>query len=50
MGRMHSHGKGIARSALPYRRTPPQWCKTEPETVSNKKEIIIKMIYNYIEI
>jgi len=38
MGRMHSNGKGIARSALPYRRTPPSWCKTEPDQV--KEEII----------
>jgi len=34
---MHTPGKGIARSALPYRRTPPSWCKIEPEKV--KEEI-----------
>ncbi|PWN35859.1 putative 40s ribosomal protein S13.e [Meira miltonrushii] len=38
MGRMHSKGKGIASSALPYRRTPPSWLKTTPEDVC--KEII----------
>jgi len=38
MGRMHTPGKGIARSALPYRRAPPSWCKTEPEQV--KEEIV----------
>mmetsp|Transcript_28024 Transcript_28024/g.39512 ORF Transcript_28024/g.39512 Transcript_28024/m.39512 type:complete len:152 (+) Transcript_28024:1847-2302(+) len=27
MGRMHSGGKGISNSALPYRRTPPSWLK-----------------------
>eukprot|EP01104_Vermistella_antarctica_P020629 TRINITY_DN8904_c0_g1_i1.p2 TRINITY_DN8904_c0_g1~~TRINITY_DN8904_c0_g1_i1.p2 ORF type:complete len:169 (-),score=36.32 TRINITY_DN8904_c0_g1_i1:357-812(-) len=27
MGRMHSGGKGISQSALPYRRTPPSWLK-----------------------
>eukprot|EP00992_Anisonema_acinus_P014959 TRINITY_DN9542_c0_g1_i1.p1 TRINITY_DN9542_c0_g1~~TRINITY_DN9542_c0_g1_i1.p1 ORF type:complete len:152 (+),score=20.88 TRINITY_DN9542_c0_g1_i1:76-531(+) len=27
MGRMHSNGKGIARSVCPYRRTPPNWLK-----------------------
>ncbi|CAD7705315.1 unnamed protein product [Ostreobium quekettii] len=27
MGRMHSKGKGISRSALPYKRTPPSWLK-----------------------
>jgi len=37
MGRMHTPGKGIARSSLPYRRTPPTWCKIEPEKV--KEEI-----------
>jgi len=33
MGRMHSKGKGISASALPYRRTPPSWLKTTPEDV-----------------
>nr|BAK05551.1 predicted protein [Hordeum vulgare subsp. vulgare] len=33
MGRMHAPGKGIASSALPYRRTPPSWLKTSPEEV-----------------
>jgi small subunit ribosomal protein S13e len=27
MGRMHAPGKGIARRALPYKRTPPSWQK-----------------------
>eukprot|EP01091_Cochliopodium_minus_P007649 TRINITY_DN17537_c0_g1_i1.p1 TRINITY_DN17537_c0_g1~~TRINITY_DN17537_c0_g1_i1.p1 ORF type:complete len:152 (-),score=40.16 TRINITY_DN17537_c0_g1_i1:90-545(-) len=27
MGRMHSNGKGISQSALPYRRRAPTWCK-----------------------
>merc|ERR1712060_600993 len=27
MGRTHSKGKGISKSALPYRRTPPSWFK-----------------------
>jgi small subunit ribosomal protein S13e len=35
---MHSKGKGIASSALPYRRTPPSWLKATPEEVC--KEII----------
>jgi small subunit ribosomal protein S13e len=38
MGRMHSKGKGIASSALPYRRAPPSWLKATPEEVC--KEII----------
>jgi small subunit ribosomal protein S13e len=31
---MHSKGKGISKSALPYRRTPPSWLKMgAPEVV-----------------
>lgn len=37
MGRMHTPGKGISRSAVPYRRAPPSWCKIEAEQV--KEEI-----------
>ncbi|KAG1464821.1 hypothetical protein G6F46_003050 [Rhizopus delemar] len=33
MGRMHTPGKGISSSALPYRRTPPSWVKTTSEEV-----------------
>ena len=33
MGRMHSNGKGISASAIPYSRTPPAWLKTTPEQV-----------------
>ena len=33
MGRMHTPGKGISRSARPYRRAPPSWCKTEAKVV-----------------
>jgi small subunit ribosomal protein S13e len=36
MGRMHAPGKGIARSALPYRRAPPSWCKAEVQTVKDE--------------
>ena len=27
MGRMHSNGKGISKSALPYKRSPGSWVK-----------------------
>ncbi|GBG76757.1 hypothetical protein CBR_g22973 [Chara braunii] len=27
MGRMHTKGKGMSSSALPYKRTPPSWLK-----------------------
>eukprot|EP00833_Pecoramyces_ruminatium_P010821 jgi/Orpsp1_1/1184853/evm.model.c7180000091263.1 len=30
---MHAPGKGIASSALPYKRTPPSWLKTTSEEV-----------------
>ena len=33
MGRLHSKGKGIASSAIPYSRTPPAWLKTTPDPV-----------------
>merc|ERR1712022_93355 len=33
MGRMHSKGKGISRKSLPYRRTPPSWCKLDADQV-----------------
>lgn len=33
MGRLHSKGKGISASALPYSRTAPSWLKTTPEQV-----------------
>uniref|UniRef100_A0A6A7G3N1 Small ribosomal subunit protein uS15 n=1 Tax=Hirondellea gigas TaxID=1518452 RepID=A0A6A7G3N1_9CRUS len=39
MGRMHSNGKGISRSALPYRRTAPKWCNAEADKVSD--EIVV---------
>lgn len=33
MGRLHSNGKGISGSAIPYSRQPPSWLKTAPEQV-----------------
>ena len=35
MGRMHTPGKGISQSALPYRRTPPSWQKNTPAQVAD---------------
>ena len=40
MGRMHSNGKGIASSALPYKRTPPSGLKT---TSSEVEEQVCKL-------
>ncbi|KOM32647.1 hypothetical protein LR48_Vigan01g220300 [Vigna angularis] len=34
MGRMHSRGKGISSSALPYKRTPPSWLKISSQDVA----------------
>ncbi|CAM9271330.1 unnamed protein product [Chrysoparadoxa australica] len=34
MGRMHSGGKGNAKSAKPYRRTPPSWLKISSDEVN----------------
>ena len=33
MGRMYGKGKGMASSALPYRRRAPTWLKLKPEEV-----------------
>ncbi|KAG6749387.1 hypothetical protein POTOM_046432 [Populus tomentosa] len=35
MGRMHSKGKGISASALPYKRTSPSWLKISPQDVDD---------------
>jgi small subunit ribosomal protein S13e len=33
---MHSKGKGMSASAIPYRRTPPQWLKREAEELCDQ--------------
>ena len=33
---MHSKGKGISASALPYRRSQPSWSKATPEDVQEQ--------------
>jgi len=40
MGRMHSGGKGISSSALPYRRKPAKWITMSPAAVV---ELIVKL-------
>jgi small subunit ribosomal protein S13e len=44
MGRMHTPGKGIARSSLPYRRTAPAWftSKAKENKVSDVVDEIVK--------
>ena len=34
MGRMHSKGKGLSRSSLPYKRSPASWVKTTETEVA----------------
>jgi len=36
MGRMHAPGKGISKSARPYKRTPPSWLKISAEEVKDQ--------------
>jgi small subunit ribosomal protein S13e len=36
MGRMHSKGKGMSASAIPYRRAPPSWLKRESSEVCDQ--------------
>merc|ERR1712100_822966 len=40
MGRMHTPGKGMSGSALPYKRSSPSWLKITSQEV---KDIIAKM-------
>eukprot|EP00756_Hemistasia_phaeocysticola_P008847 Hpha_TRINITY_DN14747_c0_g1::TRINITY_DN14747_c0_g1_i1::g.102520::m.102520/K02953/RP-S13e, RPS13; small subunit ribosomal protein S13e len=43
MGRMHSFGKGMSDSTLPYKRTPPQWAqKTSTKEVVDTIEKLAK--------
>jgi len=36
---MYGNGKGIADSALPYKRTPPSWLKTTAGEVQDHGEL-----------
>jgi small subunit ribosomal protein S13e len=40
MGRMHTPGKGISKSAKPYKRTPPSWLKI---TATQVEEHVCKL-------
>lgn len=33
---MHSRGKGMSKSARPYKRTPPSWLKATPEEIEEQ--------------
>ncbi|CAM9931504.1 unnamed protein product [Ascophyllum nodosum] len=35
MGRMHSGGKGISKTSLPYKRSPPSWLKISAQEVTD---------------
>lgn len=39
MGRMHSKGKGMSGTALPYKRTPPSWLKFTDTEVRPRLQI-----------
>jgi hypothetical protein len=41
-GRMHSNGKGISDSALPYKRTPPSWLKETAAQVVDSGEWTVR--------
>ena len=36
MGRLHSKGKGISSSTVPYSRNPPAWLKASPDQVAEQ--------------
>jgi small subunit ribosomal protein S13e len=40
MGRMHSKGKGISSSALPYKKSPPTWLKITTQEI---EEHVVKL-------
>jgi small subunit ribosomal protein S13e len=40
MGRMHSGGKGISKSSVPYKRSAPSWLKM---TSAQIEELVIKL-------
>eukprot|EP00382_Lankesteria_abbotti_P011070 CAMPEP_0113858032 /NCGR_PEP_ID=MMETSP0372-20130328/10853_1 /TAXON_ID=340204 /ORGANISM="Lankesteria abbotti" /LENGTH=139 /DNA_ID=CAMNT_0000834673 /DNA_START=55 /DNA_END=471 /DNA_ORIENTATION=+ /assembly_acc=CAM_ASM_000359 len=42
MGRMYGSGKGISRSALPYRRKAPTWMTTKPAEVEETVTLLAK--------
>lgn len=42
MGRLHAPGKGIARRALPYKRSPPSWLKVSATDVEEKICVLAK--------
>ena len=42
MGRMHTPGKGISSSALPYKRPPPAWLKVSAKSVEQQVSKLAK--------
>lgn len=36
MGRLHSKGKGISSSTVPYSRNPPSWLKASPDQIADQ--------------
>ena len=56
MGRMHSNGKGISKSALPYKRSPPSWLKVTASQVEDhvcklaKKGLTPSQVFNNFKV
>mmetsp|Transcript_26252 Transcript_26252/g.35043 ORF Transcript_26252/g.35043 Transcript_26252/m.35043 type:complete len:152 (-) Transcript_26252:95-550(-) len=42
MGRMHTNGKGISSSALPYKRTPPSWLTASAADIEKQVLLLAK--------
>lgn len=49
MGRMHNPGKGMAKSAIPYRRSVPSWQKMTAEEVQDQIVKMAKKVCNWSE-
>ncbi len=50
MGRMHSGGKGISSSVIPYSRTLPSWLKTSAESVEESILRLSKVRRNVLSV
>ena len=39
---MYGRGKGIAKSSIPYKKTPPRWLNVNPAEVLREIELLAK--------
>lgn len=49
MGRMYGKGKGLSRSALPYKRSAPSWLKVAPTEVCFIQKLKIRVSVSMLE-